>query len=112
MNASIKQALKRAVCGAVLAGSLLAIPASAQVVVEFPPPEFIAVNPPVYFEGHAAYYYGNRWYYRDGPGWHSYHDEPLYLRNWRGGHAGFGEHRYYEGRRGGGGWGGRGERRR
>ncbi len=74
---------------------LAAVPASAQVeIVVPPPPAFIATTPPVYFEGHPAYWYGNRWYFRDGAGWHFYHHEPGYLRGYRGRfHA---ERRFYE----------------
>jgi hypothetical protein len=48
----------------------------------YPPDAFIATTAPVYFEGHAAYWYGNRWYYRDGNHWNHYDREPpaLYQR--------------------------------
>jgi hypothetical protein len=58
--------------------------ASAQEVVVAPPAEYIATAEPVYYEGHPAYYYNNHWYYRNGAAWASYHDEPAYLRDWRG----------------------------
>jgi len=34
---------------------------------------------PVYYEGHASYWYGGRWVYRDGPRWNYYRSEPQYL---------------------------------
>ena len=48
----------------------------------YPPDAYIATTEPVYFDGHASYWYGNRWYYRDGGGWNHYDREPagLYQR--------------------------------
>jgi hypothetical protein len=48
----------------------------------YPPDAYIATTEPVYFEGHAAYWYGGRWYYRDGGRWNHYDREPpgLYQR--------------------------------
>ncbi len=48
----------------------------------YPPDAFIATAEPIYFDGHASYWYGNRWYYRDGGGWNHYDHEPagLYQR--------------------------------
>src|ERR1700677_3221502 len=84
MNRTLITALKRASCFALLAGTLAgAMPARAQIVI-FPPPEFVATATPVFFEGHAAYWYGGRWYYRDRGAWGYYHDEPGYLHDWRG----------------------------
>jgi hypothetical protein len=54
-----------------------------EVDEEGPPPGFVATASPVYYEGHPAYWYGNRWYYRDGAGWGAYRSEPGYLRNYR-----------------------------
>jgi hypothetical protein len=48
-----------------------------------PPPEYIATVEPIYYEGHPAYWYNNRWYYRDGARWGYYHDEPGFLRDRR-----------------------------
>jgi hypothetical protein len=45
----------------------------------YPPDGFIATASPVYYEGHASYWYGGRWFYRDGGGWRSYHQEPGHL---------------------------------
>ena len=39
---------------------------------DYPPDAYIATTDPVYFEGHASYWYGGRWYYRE---WRSL--EPL-----------------------------------
>jgi hypothetical protein len=49
-----------------------------------PPPEFVVTAEPVYYEGHAAYWYQNHWYYRDEHGaWAYYHDEPKFLSDHR-----------------------------
>ncbi len=76
--------MKKLFCAAAVAACLLSTPAQAQVEVVLPPPDFIATSTPVYYEGHAAYWYGNRWYYRDGGNWRFYHDEPAYLHGYRG----------------------------
>jgi len=49
---------------------------------DYPPDAFVATAEPVYYEGHATYWYGGRWYYRDGRGWNHYESEPpaLYQR--------------------------------
>jgi hypothetical protein len=77
--------LKGVLCVAVIAAScLVALPARAQIEVEvFPPAEFIATAAPVYHEGRAAYWYRNRWYYREGRNWRYYHEEPAFLRDHR-----------------------------
>jgi hypothetical protein len=49
-----------------------------------PPAAYIAVNPPEYYQGHAAYLYNNNWYYRDAHGqWSYYRHEPAYLHERR-----------------------------
>ncbi|HEY5147426.1 MAG TPA: hypothetical protein VII82_11700 [Polyangiaceae bacterium] len=69
--------------GLVAALGLASRVASAQV--GFPPAEFIATTAPVYYGGHAAYWYGNRWYYRDERGgWQHYDREPPELAEHRG----------------------------
>jgi len=87
----------------VLASCLMAAPADGQVYVEVAPPappaEFIATATPVYFEGRPAYWWNGRWYFRDGGRWGYYHDEPGYLRDYRGRQA---PPRAYYGRGGGG----------
>jgi hypothetical protein len=46
---------------------------------DYPPDSFIATTTPVYYEGHASYWYGGRWYYRDGSHWSHYDREPAAL---------------------------------
>jgi hypothetical protein len=61
--------------GAFAAVSLSGTPAGAQWAP--PPPEFIATTEPVYYEGHAAYWYANRWNWRDEhSAWNHYDREP------------------------------------
>jgi hypothetical protein len=86
--------IKRASLAGVLAATLLSGSARAQVVAVFPPPAFVASAVPVYYEGHATYWWGNRWYWRDPYGWHVYAAEPPFLFQWRGHHE-FGR-RFYE----------------
>jgi len=78
--------------GAVAAICLIGTPGAAQY--EPPPAEVIATLVPVYHEGHATYWYNGYWHYRDGRGaWAYYHEEPVYLREWRG-HNAFVWHHY------------------
>ncbi len=51
---------------------------------DYPPADFVATTEPVYFEGHAAYWYHNGWYYRDGGRWGHYDHEPAGLAARRG----------------------------
>lgn len=77
--------VKSILCGAAILSCLVALPASGQIeIVVRPPFWFVASARPVYFEGRATYWYGNRWYYRDGGSWRYYNNEPTYLRNHRG----------------------------
>ena len=60
-----------------------------------PSPAFVATTPPYYYDGRPAYWYGNRWRYRDQSGrWTHYRSEPGPLRDARfqrrGDRAGFG----------------------
>ena len=82
-----------AAIGLVTALGLASRVASAQV--GYPPAEFIATTEPVYYQGHAAYWYGNQWYYRDHGRWSYYRAEPGYLRDRR---AHWGVERGYHGR--------------
>jgi len=67
-----------------LAACLAAVPAQAQVRIQVGVPSwFIATNRPVYYEGRPAYYYGNQWHYRQGRTWHTYREEPRFLRDHR-----------------------------
>jgi hypothetical protein len=64
--------------GALAAVSLVGATAGAQWAP--PPPEYIATTEPVYYEGHAAYWYGNHWAWRDEHGaWNHYDHEPAAL---------------------------------
>ena len=68
--------------GALSATALIATPAAAQWAP--PPPEVIATTEPVYYEGHAAYWYANHWFWRDPHGvWNHYDREPAFLANRR-----------------------------
>jgi len=70
--------------GVLVASCLASTPVRAGIEIEFfPPPVFIATARPVYFEGHAAYWYRNRWHYREGREWRTYREEPRYLREYR-----------------------------
>jgi len=102
MNIISKSALAAVVC--IASGIGLARPADAQVVVNVPfpiiappPPVFVATSRPVYYEGHASYWYGDHWVWRDGRGWHGYDHEPTYLHEYRGRPAP--PRHYYEGHR-------------
>ena len=78
------RSLVRILMGLVATSCLAAAPVGAGVEIEiFPPAVFVATAAPVYFEGHAAYWYRNRWYYRDGRAWRAYRDEPRFLREYR-----------------------------
>ena len=68
--------------GALAAVCLVGTPAAAQWVP--PPPEYVATTEPVYYEGHAVYWYGGRWYWQDEHGvWSHYDREPPFLANRR-----------------------------
>jgi hypothetical protein len=68
--------------GALATVTLLGTPAAAQWAP--PPPEVIATVSPVYYEGHAAYWYGNHWSWRDERGnWNHYDNEPAFLADHR-----------------------------
>ena len=61
--------------GVLAAVFLTGVPADAQWAP--PPPEYVATTEPVYYEGHAAYWYGNHWNWRDAHGgWNHYDREP------------------------------------
>jgi hypothetical protein len=82
MNRSIATLSKGLViataAGALAAISLLADRAEAQWVP--PPSEVIATSEPVWYEGHAHYWYGGHWYWRDEHGgWQHYDHEPAYF---------------------------------
>jgi uncharacterized membrane protein YgcG len=68
--------------GVLAAVSLTGVSADAQWAP--PPPEYVATTEPVYYEGHAAYWYGNHWNWRDEHGgWNHYGQEPGFLADHR-----------------------------
>ncbi len=74
--------LLAALCVSALTACWAAV--SDDVVVDgYPPDGFIATATPVYYEGHAAYWYGGRWFYREGGGWRGYRSEPPGLQQVR-----------------------------
>jgi hypothetical protein len=83
MNKKIKTMLQGVLCAGALAASAAVARAQIEVSVGFPTPEFIATTSPIVFEGHSAYWFGGRWYYRDGGAWRYYRDEPVFLRDRR-----------------------------
>ena len=50
---------------------------------DYPPDEFIVSAEPQYYEGRPAYFYHNRWFYRDGARWGYYRSEPAALSRFR-----------------------------
>jgi hypothetical protein len=101
MNRTSVRMFRGALCASALASCVCAGPALADVEIQvFPPAWYVATSSPVYHEGHASYWYGNRWYYRDGGSWHSYGEEPQHLREARG-RAEPARHYYGRGRTGG-----------
>jgi len=102
MKKTLVTMLNGALCAGALSLALSSTPAGAQVEVSISPPAwFIATASPVYYDGHASYWYGNRWYYRDGGAWRNYHGEPGYLHDYRGHHE---QGRQFYGRAHGGGY--------
>jgi hypothetical protein len=102
MKRAFVTTLKAVLCAGAIFSALVSVPAQAQFeIVISPPAWFIATAAPVYFEGHAAYWYGNRWYYRDGAAWRYYDREPDHLRDYRGHHE---PGRQFYGRAHGGGY--------
>jgi hypothetical protein len=98
------RALKSVFCAAAIAACLAPLGAQAQVEVEiYPPAAYVATAAPVYFEGRPVYWYGGRWFYRDGRAWRSYHEEPGWLRERRE-HEHWEPARHYYGRAHGGGY--------
>ena len=84
MNQSFKSMTKGALLSGAIMLSLLSTPALAQIEIQlFPPVSFRATARPVYWEGHASYWYQGRWYYREGNDWRYYHEEPVHLREYR-----------------------------
>jgi hypothetical protein len=66
------------------AAMLLAAPVASAQDDDAPPAEVIATLTPMYFEGHAAYWYHDHWHYRDAHGaWGYYRTEPSFLHDHR-----------------------------
>jgi hypothetical protein len=61
-----------------------AYPAGYATVDDYPPDAYIATAEPVYYEGRPAYFWHNRWVYRDGGRWGGYAHEPPELAARRG----------------------------
>ncbi len=102
MTRTLMATSKGVLCAGAILSCLAATPAQAQIEIEvFPPAAYIATTAPVYYEGRPAYWYRNRWYYRDGRAWRYYHNEPAHLRYHRGHHEHF---RQFYGRGHGGGY--------
>lgn len=87
MNRTSKLLSKGAVLTGALVLGLLSTPAMAQIEIIFPSVEFRATSRPVYYDGHASYWYRGRWYYQEGRAWRSYREEPRHLREYRDKHA-------------------------
>jgi hypothetical protein len=102
MNKTLVKLLKGALLMGAVSAALAATPAQAQIEVRVGPPAwYIATTRPTYYEGHASYWYGNRWHYREGNRWRAYREEPRYLRDRRGGDRGSERHDYGRDNRGG-----------
>lgn len=89
--------IKAVSCGSAIACCLLSAPVVRAQDPGYPPPEFVATATPVYYEGHPAYFWNGRWFYRMDNGWGFYHEEPPTLRGWREAHP-VPQRRFYEGR--------------
>jgi hypothetical protein len=84
MTRALVKLSKGALCLGAIVACLASSPAQAQIEIRISPPAwFIATTSPVYFEGHPSYWYGNRWHYRQGRTWHTYREEPRFLREHR-----------------------------
>jgi len=101
MTRTLLKLSKGALCLVTIAACLALAPAPAQAQVQIqisPPSWFIATNRPVYYEGHASYWYGNQWHYREGRTWRTYRNEPRFLRDHRGQRDSRNIDRHYYGR--------------
>jgi hypothetical protein len=85
MSQASRTKMLRGIASAVALCATLMVVAGSASADEYPPDAFVATTEPVYFEGHAAYWYGGFWYYRDGNRWSHYDREPpeLYQRRVR-----------------------------
>jgi len=83
MKRILRKLVKLVLCLGVLATSLFADPALAQIIVVAPPAHFVATARPVWHGGYHSYWYNNRWVYRHGGRWYAWRTEPVFLRNHR-----------------------------
>jgi hypothetical protein len=79
----ITAALATALGASTLGCEVTAYPENYYVDGDYPPADWVATTEPVYFEGHAAYWYQGRWFYREGNRWTSYQREPPALAQHR-----------------------------
>jgi hypothetical protein len=92
MNRTLSKLLFAAVLPLAAVTSYVPEAHAQAIVVGYPPATYVASYSPVYYNGYAHYYYGNRWWYRDHVGWHNWATEPGYLGGYR---AGWGGRRYH-----------------
>jgi hypothetical protein len=106
MNRTILSKKSLATVLGLAAAAALAGPAAAQPlppappvilppIIPAPPAVFVATTAPVYYEGHASYWYRDRWVWREPHGWHAYEREPVFLHEHRM-HAPPPRHYHYE----------------
>jgi hypothetical protein len=91
MSNAVTAMLRRLVPAALTGASLALAGCYAGVdddVAYYPSAGFVATAQPVFYEGHATYWYNGHWVYRDGGGrWGYYRSEPGYLSQRRAGPA-------------------------
>jgi hypothetical protein len=86
-NGSVAKIVKPIGLGALVGVALFALGCYGEVdadPVYYPSAGYVVTAQPVYYEGHASYWYGGRWVYRDGANWNYYRSEPQYLGARRG----------------------------
>lgn len=79
LSSILRAAVLCAAAASTSACEVAAYPDGGYVEADYPPPDFVATVQPVYYEGHAAYWYNGRWFYRDGGHWAHYDREPAAL---------------------------------
>jgi hypothetical protein len=87
MNCSVANLVQPLWVGALLGLTLLVSGCYGEVDGDpayYPSASYVVTAQPVYYEGHASYWYGGRWVYRDGANWNYYRSEPQYLGARRG----------------------------
>lgn len=91
MRSIVTKLVKLVAAGSLALGALGVTGCYADVYGDpayYPSDGFVATEDPVYYDGQATYFYGGRWYYRNGGGWSAYRSEPAYLRQYRAAHPG------------------------